>query len=170
MEILDAWLRAEFAAKVKLNQTVKLSFEQNHGGIDGDSASLAEALVTLSALSELPIRQDLAITGSMNLNGDSQAIGGVNLKIEGFYDYVKRNGGIKPGHGVIIPFSNMQHLLLREDIIEAVREGNFTVTAVDDVWSAAELFFQMPREEIRKKLIENIRGKKSWFARLIGKK
>ena len=108
------------------------------GGVDGDSASAAELLALLSALSGLPIRQSLAMTGSVNQRGEVQAIGGVNEKIEGFFD-VCRARGLNEQQGVLIPKANVQHLMLREDVVEAVRHGQFVVYAVSTVDEGVEI-------------------------------
>ena len=106
-----------------------LVFEQSYGGVEGDSASSAELYAILSALSELPLRQDLAVTGSVNQLGEVQAIGGVNEKIEGFFD-ICRARGLTGTQGVLIPKSNVQHLMLRADVIDACGEGKFAVYPV----------------------------------------
>lgn len=145
--ILSAYLSSVFGrtAKVPLNTTI--TFEQSYGGVDGDSASMAELCAVVSAFSKQPNRQDIAITGSMNQFGESQPIGGVNEKIEGFYDVC----GIKGRHdeqGVIIPRSNMHNLMLRPDIVKAVEKGEFHIWAIDHVVEAIELFMGKPAGEL----------------------
>jgi len=130
--ILSGYLGSQFAADLPLSLSASLVFEQSYGGIDGDSASAAELFVLLSALAETPIRQSLAVTGSVNQRGEVQAIGGVNEKIEGFFD-VCRSRGLTGEQGVIIPTANVQHLMLRADVIAAAREGRFHIHAVDTV-------------------------------------
>jgi predicted ATP-dependent protease len=115
-----------------------LVFEQSYGGVEGDSASMAELCVILSALAKLPIHQGIAITGSVNQNGEAQAIGGANEKIEGFFD-VCRAAGLTGQQGVIIPASNVKHLMLRADVVMAVEAGSFKVHAVSDVDEAMEV-------------------------------
>ena len=100
-------------------------FEQSYGGVDGDSASSAELYALLSALSGVAIRQDLAVTGSVNQLGQVQAIGGVNEKIEGFFD-VCRERGLTGSQGVLIPSSNVKHLMLRSDVVEAAAAGKIS--------------------------------------------
>jgi predicted ATP-dependent protease len=106
--------------------------------IDGDSASSTELYALISSLSEVPIKQGIAVTGSVNQNGDVQAIGGVNEKIEGFY-LVCKNKGLTGEQGVIIPRSNVENLMLKEEIIQAVRRGRFNIWAVDTIQDGLEL-------------------------------
>ena len=118
-------------------------FEQSYGGVDGDSASCAELYALLSALAEAPIRQSLAVTGSVNQFGEVQAIGGVNEKIEGFFD-ICRARGLTGSQGVLIPASNVQHLMLRADVRDAVAAGQFNVYAVRTVDEGIELLTGLP--------------------------
>jgi lon-related putative ATP-dependent protease len=136
--ILSSYLSGRFSRDEPLSLAASLVFEQSYGGVDGDSASMAELCVLQSALCELPLRQDLAITGSVNQHGQTQAIGGVNEKIEGFFD-VCRARGLSGTQGVIIPAGNVQHLMLRQDIVGAVRDKRFAVYAVAHVDQAMEL-------------------------------
>ena len=117
--ILWGFLAGRYAQDVPLSLAATLVFEQSYGGVDGDSASSAELYALLSALAEVPIRQSLAVTGSVNQRGEVQAIGGVNEKIEGFFDVCAARG-LDGQQGVLIPQSNVQHLMLREDVVEAV--------------------------------------------------
>jgi predicted ATP-dependent protease len=109
-----------------------LVFEQSYGGVDGDSASSAELYALLSALSDLPLRQDLAVTGSVSQTGLVQAIGGVNEKIEGFFDLCNARG-LTGTQGVLIPAANSQHLMLRADVVEAAAAGRFHVYPVKSI-------------------------------------
>jgi predicted ATP-dependent protease len=136
--ILAAWLAARYSALSPLSVAGSLAFEQTYGEVDGDSASLAEACALLSALSGLPVRQSLAVTGSLNQRGTVQAIGGVNEKIEGFFELCRARG-LDGTHGVLVPADNRRHLMLRDDVTEAVRAGRFRVVAVDNVDEAAAL-------------------------------
>jgi predicted ATP-dependent protease len=113
-------------------------FEQSYGGVEGDSASSAELYALLSALADVPIRQSFAVTGSVNQMGQVQAIGGVNEKIEGFFDICKSDGLIGD-QGVLIPIANVRHLMLRADVVEAVREGRFRIFAVSTIDEGIEL-------------------------------
>ena len=136
--ILSSYLGARYAMSKPLSLRASLVFEQSYGVIEGDSASVAELCALLSAAGEVPVKQSLAVTGSINQHGDVQAIGGVNEKIEGFFDVCKARG-LSGEQGVIIPESNVEHLMLREDVVEAVDRGEFHVFAVKTVEQAVEL-------------------------------
>ena len=136
--ILSGYLAATYAPDVPFSMHASLVFEQNYGGVDGDSASSAELYVLLSALAELPIAQGFAVTGSVNQLGEMQAIGGVNEKIEGFYDACLRRG-LTGGQGVLIPKANVDHLMLRPDIVAAAAEGRFRVIAVETIDEGIEI-------------------------------
>lgn len=132
--ILGGYLLKQYARAQPLTLSASLVFEQAYGLIEGDSASLAELLALLSALAETPLRQDIAVTGSINQYGQVQPIGGVTEKIEGFFD-VCRDRGLTGEQGVLIPIGNRRHLMLRDDVIDAVRAGQFhiwTTETVDD--------------------------------------
>jgi len=136
--ILAGFLGGRYGQKTALSLSATISFEQGYEQVDGDSASLAETCAILSALSGVPIRQDLAITGSMNQKGEVQPIGGVNLKIEGFHD-ICRAVGFTGTQGVIIPARNRKNLMLREDVLDSVREGRFNIYEVSSVNDAVEI-------------------------------
>ncbi|MBI2970071.1 MAG: AAA family ATPase [Gammaproteobacteria bacterium] len=136
--ILSSFLAARYARGIPLSVRASVVFEQSYGEVEGDSASLAELCAILSSLADVPIRQCLAVTGSVNQHGRVQPIGGVNEKIEGFFDVCKTTG-LKTGHGVVIPLRNVNHLMLREDVIAAVKEGRFGIYAVDSVDETLEL-------------------------------
>lgn len=140
--ILSAYLASVFGKTSKIPLTTHLTFEQSYGGVDGDSASMAELCAIVSAFSQQAIRQDVAITGSMNQFGDAQPIGGVNEKIEGFFDVCAIKGR-KPTQGVIIPASNAHNLMLRKDIVEAVEKGSFQIWAISHVKEAIEILMGM---------------------------
>jgi ATP-dependent Lon protease len=133
--ILEGFLRSRFAREHPLSLVASLVFEQSYSLIDGDSASLAELLSMLSRVGGFPLRQSLAVTGSIDQNGQVQAVGGVNEKVEGFFDCC-RVRGLSGDQGVVLPRSNVEHLVLREDVVEAIAAGRFHVWAVDDVESA----------------------------------
>jgi predicted ATP-dependent protease len=136
--ILNGFLAGRYAPEVPMSLHASLVFEQSYGGVEGDSASLAETCALLSALADAPLRQDLAVTGSINQHGEVQAIGGVNEKIEGFFDLCVARG-LTGTQGVLIPASNAQHLMLRGDVVEACKAGRFsvsTVASVDDALAA----------------------------------
>ncbi|GEM76665.1 Lon protease family protein [Vibrio sagamiensis] len=137
--ILSAYLSSVFGKTARVPLTTTITFEQSYGGVDGDSASMAEFCAVVSAFSRQPNRQDIAITGSMNQFGEAQPIGGVNEKIEGFYDVCMIKGRHET-QGVIIPRSNVHNLMLRPDIVKAVEKGDFHIWAIDHVTEAVELF------------------------------
>jgi predicted ATP-dependent protease len=141
--ILSSFLAAHYALDVPMSLWASLVFEQSYGGIDGDSASSAELYALLSALAEVPIRQSLAVTGSVNQLGEVQAIGGVNEKVEGFFD-VCRARGLTGDQGVLIPLANRKHLMLREDVIEAAAAGRFHVHSVDTIAQGIEILTGVP--------------------------
>jgi len=141
--ILSAYLGARYASDTPLSMHASLVFEQSYGGVEGDSASVAETCALLSALAELPIKQSLAVTGSVNQHGEVQVIGGVNEKIEGFFDTCKRRG-LTGEHGVLIPKDNVKHLMLREDVVDAVRAGLFHVYPISTVDDAITLLTGVP--------------------------
>jgi lon-related putative ATP-dependent protease len=130
--ILSGFLAGRYAPGVPMSLYASLVFEQSYGGVDGDSASSAELYSLLSALAELPLRQDLAVTGSVDQHGTVQAIGGVNEKIEGFFDVCAARG-LTGTQGVLIPHSNVQHMMLRADVVEACAAGRFAVFPVHTI-------------------------------------
>jgi predicted ATP-dependent protease len=130
--ILSGFLAGRYALDTPMSLFASLVFEQSYGGVEGDSASSAELYALLSALAEAPIRQDLAVTGSVNQHGDVQAIGGVNEKIEGFFDICAARG-LTGKQGALIPAANVQHLMLRADVVEACAEGRFAVYPVTTI-------------------------------------
>ena len=136
--ILWGFLAGRYALEVPLALAATLVFEQSYGGVDGDSASSPELYALLSALSEVPIRQAFAVTGSVNQQGEVQAIGGVNEKIEGFFDTCRARG-LNEEQGVLIPKSNVQHLMLREDVVEAAKNGQFAIYAVGTIDEGIEI-------------------------------
>jgi ATP-dependent Lon protease len=138
VHIISGYLRLVFAQDKPLSLAASVCFEQSYSGVDGDSASSTEIYALLSTLAELPIRQDLAVTGSVNQQGDVQPIGGVNEKIEGFYD-VCRLQGLTGKQGVLIPAQNVEDLMLREDVIEAVANGRFHIYPVARIEEGIEI-------------------------------
>lgn len=141
--ILSAYLSSVFGRTARIPLTTTITFEQSYGGVDGDSASMAEFCAIVSAFSKQPNRQDIAITGSMNQFGESQPIGGLNEKIEGFFDVCTIKGR-KDTQGVIIPRSNRHNLMLRADVVKAVEKGEFHIWAIDHVTEAIEIFTGKP--------------------------
>jgi len=138
VHIISGYLRRMFSQDKPLSLAASICFEQSYGGVDGDSASSTEVYALLSALADCPIRQDLAVTGSVNQQGDVQPIGGVNEKIEGFYD-VCRIMGLTGKQGVLIPSQNVEDLMLRHDVIQAVSEGRFHVYPVHTIEQGIEI-------------------------------
>jgi lon-related putative ATP-dependent protease len=136
--ILSGFLGSRYASDRPLSLSASLVFEQSYGGIEGDSASSAELYCLLSAIADISINQALAVTGSVNQHGQVQAIGGVNEKIEGFFD-VCRERGLSEGQGVLIPESNVEHLMLRRDVREAVEQGKFHIYPVQSIDQGIEI-------------------------------
>jgi predicted ATP-dependent protease len=141
--ILSSFLNARYAVDQPLSLSASLVFEQSYGGVEGDSASSTELYVLLSAIGDLPLRQDLAVTGSVDQHGRVQAIGGVNEKIEGFYDLCKARG-LTGKQGVLIPESNVKHLMLREDVVHAVAAGQFQIYPIAHIDQGIEVLAGMP--------------------------
>jgi ATP-dependent Lon protease len=136
--ILGGYLRGKYAQDKPLTLTASLAFEQSYAGVDGDSASSTEVYAILSSLSGLPLRQDIAVTGSVSQNGEVQPIGGVNQKIEGFFE-VCRNRGLTGRQGVMIPHQNVGGLMLRKDVVEAVVAGKFHIYPVQSIDRGIEI-------------------------------
>ncbi|MEO0091828.1 MAG: ATP-binding protein [candidate division WOR-3 bacterium] len=136
--ILSGYLRYKYAQDKPLALSASLCFEQSYSGVEGDSASSAELYALLSSIAEIPIRQDLAVTGSVNQKGEVQPIGGVNQKIEGFFAVCKAKG-LTGTQGVIIPHANIEDLMLRKDVIEAVKQNKFHIYAVKTIDEGIEL-------------------------------
>jgi predicted ATP-dependent protease len=136
--ILTGYLQAQYAQDWPLSLGATITFEQSYGGIDGDSASSTELYALLSALSGLPLNQGIAVTGAVNQHGEVQAVGGVTRKVEAFYDLC-RERGLTGGQGVMVPASNVKNLMLKEEVVEAVRAGRFHVWAVRHIDEGIEL-------------------------------
>jgi predicted ATP-dependent protease len=147
--IMSGYLGWRYAQDAPLSLSASLCFEQSYGGVDGDSASCAELYVLLSSLADLPLRQDIAVTGSVNQRGEVQPIGGVNQKIEGFFQTCSTQG-LTGSQGVMIPSRNLRNLMLRDDVVEAVRKGQFHVYAVDSVERGMEVLSGVPMGRKRK--------------------
>jgi len=145
--ILSGLLRSLFSRSQPISFTASIAFEQSYGGIDGDSASVAEILILLSAISNIPIRQDFAITGSINQKGDVQPIGGVNEKITGFFE-VCMDRGLTGTQGVAIPYQNVSDIMLRDEIVEAIRKKKFFIYPITTLEDAVEIMMRYPAGEI----------------------
>lgn len=141
--ILTGYIGELFAQEIPLSLTASICFEQLYGGVDGDSASSTEAYALLSSLSGIPINQSIAVTGSINQKGEIQPIGGVNEKIEGFYQICKMRG-LTGMHGVIIPQQNVRNLHLSDEIIEKVKEGKFHIYAISTIEEGIEILTGVP--------------------------
>ncbi|RPH66816.1 MAG: ATP-binding protein [Myxococcaceae bacterium] len=141
--ILGGFVGSRYAARFPLSLSATLVFEQSYASVEGDSASAAELCALLSALSEVPVLQSFAITGSVNQQGQVQSIGAVNEKIEGFFDICKERG-LTGDQGVLIPKSNVKNLMLRREVVEAVQSGRFQVHAIETVDDAIELLTGRP--------------------------
>lgn len=136
--ILSGYLRKKYAQDKPLTVSASIAFEQSYSGVDGDSASSTEIYALLSSLSDIPLKQNIAVTGSVNQNGEVQAIGGVNQKIEGFYDCCRKIG-FTGSQGVMIPQSNVKDLMLRKDVVGAAEEGKFHIYAVKTIDEGIEI-------------------------------
>lgn len=136
--ILSGYLGSQYAMEFPLSLAATLVFEQSYGGVEGDSASAAELFALLSALSGVPIRQSFAVTGSVNQNGNIQAIGSVNEKVEGFFDVCCARG-LTGQQGVIVPRSNVDHLMLRDRVLEAAQSNKFHIYAIDTIDEGIEI-------------------------------
>jgi len=141
--IITGFLRGRFARDFPLSLSASICIEQSYGGVEGDSASCAELYALLSAISDIPLRQDLAVTGSVNQYGEVQPIGGVNYKVEGFYNVCRRRG-LTGTQGVLIPASNVDSLQLDDDVVEAVERGMFHVYPISTVDEGIELLTGVP--------------------------
>jgi lon-related putative ATP-dependent protease len=146
--IISHYINSTYARKKPISFSASITFEQLYDMVEGDSASCAELYVILSSLSGVPLKQNLAITGSMDQHGDVQPIGGVNEKIEGFFDLCKVRG-LDGTHGVVIPRKNLSNLMLKKEIVDAVRNGKFAIYAISRVEEGVELFTGMPAGELR---------------------
>ena len=145
--ILGGYLTRAYGQAGPLSLSASLVFEQSYGMIEGDSASLAELCVLLSAVSGVPLRQDVAVTGSVNQHGQVQPVGGVTEKIEGFFDLCNARG-LTGTQGVFVPASNRRHLMLRDDVVEAVSDGRFHIWHGEVVEDVLHLLTGMPADEV----------------------
>ena len=141
--ILSSLLTSRYAQRHPLSVSASLVFEQSYGQVEGDSASVGELCALLSALADVPIKQSLAVTGSVNQLGQVQPIGGVNEKIEGFFDVCQARG-LTGEQGVLIPASNVKHLMLREDVVKAAEAGQFHIWPIETVDQALSLLTGLP--------------------------
>jgi lon-related putative ATP-dependent protease len=153
--ILTGYLGGKYAQDAPLSLTASIAFEQSYGGVDGDSATCAEVVALLSSLSGIPIRQDIAITGSMNQKGVVQPIGGVNEKIEGFFKVCQAKG-LTGKQGVIIPQRNLDNLMLEEEVINAVENGEFNLYSIEEIDQALEIMLDEEAEKVHSAVQEKL--------------
>ena len=173
--VIRGKLCGTYGAEKPFGLTVNICFEQCYGGIDGDSATMAEYIATISRITGLPVDQRFTITGSMNQQGEAQPIGGVNEKVEGHHDALKRLGLLTAGHGVIVPVQNLEDLMLDERVLESQRQGLYQVYAVRSVDEALEILLDRPIEEIHRLVRERLAklgkgNKKSFWSRILRRK
>jgi predicted ATP-dependent protease len=140
------YLGWKYAQDKPLSLSASICFEQSYSGVEGDSASSTELYAILSSLTDIPIRQNIAVTGSVNQKGEVQPIGGVNHKIEGFFDVCKAKG-LTGDQGVMIPHQNIRNLMLREDVVKAVLEGQFHIYSVKTIDEGVEVLTGVPAGE-----------------------
>ncbi|MBM7556394.1 Lon protease family protein [Halanaerobacter jeridensis] len=153
--ILSGFLGGKYAQDKPLSLSASLTFEQNYGGVDGDSASCAELLSLLSSLSKIDINQQLAITGSLNQKGEVQPIGGVNQKIEGFYKTCQQKG-LTGDQGVVIPYQNVDNLMLKQEVLDAVDNGDFNIYAIKEIDEAIEIMMDEAADKVHQKVREKL--------------
>lgn len=156
IHIITGFLGNEFAQDRPLSLNCNLCFEQSYAGIDGDSASSAELYAILSSLAEVPIAQNLAVTGSVNQFGEIQPVGGINEKIEGFFQLCHQRG-LTGDEGVMIPHKNMKELMLSGAVVDSVQKGKFHIYAISDIWQGVEIIMGQQKEVIRQKVEEKLR-------------
>ena len=154
--ILGGYLAENFAQEFPISLNSYICFEQNYGGVDGDSATGAELYALLSSLSELPIKQNIAATGSMNQKGEIQVVGGVTEKIEGFY-YACKQKGLTGDQGAIIPKNNLRNLILDDEVSNAIKEGMFKIYPVERVEEAVEIITGVEFEKVKELVVAKLR-------------
>jgi len=150
---LESFFEANYSKDFPLSVKATTSFEQTYGEIDGDSATIAETISLISAISHIPIKQGIAVTGSMSLKGEVQSVGGISEKVEGFYRVCKRCG-LTGEQGVVIPNKNLDSLILKDEVVEAVKKGDFHIWTVDHLYEAIEIMMGKPA---------GLKGKKGKF-------
>jgi predicted ATP-dependent protease len=163
--ILTGYLRGKYAQDKPITMSASLCFEQSYSGVEGDSASSTEIYALLSSLSGLPLRQDVAVTGSVNQKGEIQPIGGVNEKIEGFFEVCKAKG-LTGKQGVMVPHLNVDDLMLKKDVVSAVKEGKFHIYPVQTIDQGIEILTGLEAGE----KLENGRFKEGTVNDLVDKK
>ena len=154
--ILSGYIGEKYAKETTLSVTTSITFEQNYSGIDGDSASSTELYVILSSIAQIPIKQYIAVTGSISQKGEIQPIGGVNEKIEGFFDVCMLKG-LTGNQGVIIPKQNVRNLMLKDEVVEAVENKKFHIYAITNVEEGLEILTGLNHQEIETKIHEGLK-------------
>ena len=155
IHIITGFLGNQFAQEIPLSLNCNICFEQSYVGVDGDSASSAELYAILSSLAETPIYQNIAVTGSVNQFGEIQPVGGINEKIEGFYQVCKQRG-LTGSEGVMIPQNNVKELMLASEVVEAVRNKTFHIYAIKDIWEGVEIMMDENRERVKARIVEKL--------------
>ena len=153
--ILSGYLGARYGKEKPLSISTSITFEQNYNGIDGDSASSTELYAVMSSISNIPIKQYIAVTGSVSQKGEIQPIGGINEKIEGFFDVCKIKG-LNGKQGVMMPIQNIKNLLLKDEVVEAVEEGKFSIYAISSIEEGLEILMDKDMSEIDKVINYNL--------------
>ena len=147
--ILQGYLTEKFAQEYPLSVNAYICFEQSYGGIEGDSATLAELCALLSSLSGIPIKQNIAITGSLNQKGEIQVVGGITEKVEGFYNICKKRGLKDKAYGVILPKDNMDNLILTDEMEEDISKGKFNIYPVSKIEESVEILMDKMFEDVK---------------------
>ena len=153
--ILTGYLGERYGKEKPLSISTSITFEQNYSGVDGDSASSTELYAVISSIAQIPIKQYIAVTGSVSQKGEIQPIGGINEKIEGFFDVCKIKG-LNGKQGVMMPIQNVKNLMLKDEIIEAVKQGEFSIYAISTIEEGLEILTGMSIDEIDKKVNEQL--------------
>lgn len=177
IQVISGFLGQKFAQDMPLSLSARISFEQNYSGIDGDSASSTELYALLSSLAELPISQEIAVTGSINQWGEIQPIGGVTYKVEGFYNLCKARK-LTGKQGVIIPYQNVNDLVLKEEVLEAIKKGEFHIYPIKNIDEGIEILTNVPagkkgangkysKNSVYGKVVEKISGFNKSFAKIL---
>ncbi|MGC9044748.1 MAG: Lon protease family protein, partial [Myxococcota bacterium] len=170
--ILNGYLQERFGYDIPISMNASICFEQSYGGVEGDSASIAETYALLSAIAEVPIYQGIAVTGSMNQKGEVQPVGGINEKIEGFYQLI-RDRGFNGSQGVIIPAKNIRHLVLKDEIVDSIKKGEFHIYAISRVEEGIPILMGIEAGERegddyqRDTLFFKIRERLKYFSRIM---
>lgn len=153
--ILSGYLGSRYGKEKPLSITTSITFEQNYSGVDGDSASSTELYAIISSIANIPIKQYIAVTGSVSQKGEIQPIGGINEKIEGFFDVCKIKG-FTGNQGVMMPIQNVKNLLLKDEVVEAIKEGKFNIYAIKSIEEGLEILTGKSMKEIDKLVNENL--------------